>query len=365
MVKPIESTGSNITVQVFNGSRQPLCLESWPVPETLSEGQVLVSIELATICGSDLHTVTGRRSETIPCILGHEAVGRVVRADKARPSLSPGDRVTWTIADCCGSCPPCTEYRLPQKCRSLFKYGHAPINDGTGLNGCYASHIVLRKGTHIVIVPDSLSDSVVAPANCALATAVNAVSRIPAGCRCAIVQGAGLLGLYACALLHERGVENVFCVDIREQRLAQVHLFGGIAIDGRPERHACDLERIMAENPHGVDAVLEVAGAASLVPEGVRLLRPGGSYVFVGMVHPQSQLELTGEQVIRKCLTISGIHNYAPWHLDEAIRFLQQTSRKYPFEELVSPPLSLANLEDAFQMAETQRWHRVSVRPEE
>ena len=178
----------------------------------------------------------------------------------------------------------------------------------------------------------------------------------------------------------------MFCVDIQEHRLTQVESFGATPIDGRLERYALDRERILAKSPNGVDAVLETAGAASLVPEGVRLLRAGGSYVFVGMVHPQSRLDLyhllagqvkpalgmvhpqsrldlTGEQVIRRCLTISGIHNYAPWHLDEAVHFLQQTKGKYPFEKLVSPPLALADLEDAFQLAETQRWHRVSVRP--
>jgi putative phosphonate catabolism associated alcohol dehydrogenase len=357
-------TASTARVQVFDGPGRPLRLESWPVPRTLGECQVLIRIELATICGSDLHTVTGRRSEPTPCILGHEAIGRVVRAHQARTTLRPGDRVTWTIADSCGSCPPCSEHRLPQKCRALFKYGHAPVSDGTGLNGCYASHIVLRQGTHIVRVPDALSDRVAAPANCALATAVNAVSRIPAGCSSAVVQGAGLLGLYMCALLGEQGVENVFCVDIQEHRLAQVESFGAIPIDGRPERYALDRERILAKSPHGVDVVLEAAGAVSLIPEGVRLLRAGGSYVFVGLVHPQSQLDLTGEQVIRRCLTISGIHNYAPWHLDEAVRFLVQAGSRYPFADLVSPPLPLTDLEKALQMAETQRWHRVSIRPQ-
>ena len=50
----------------------------------------------------------------------------------------------------------------------------------------------------------------------------------------------------------------------------------------------------------------QVCGSSSVVSEGVRLLRPGGTYVLVGMVHPNSQLNLTGEQIIRKCLTIRG-----------------------------------------------------------
>lgn len=356
--------GASATVQIFDGPGQPLRLERWHLPETLAPGEVLVKIELATICLSDLHTVSGRRTEPTPSVLGHEAVGRVLRVGGGRQGLEPGDRVTWSIADSCGACVFCTVYGLPQKCRSLFKYGHAATHDGTGLNGCYASHIVLRKGTHIVKVPESLPDSVVAPANCALATAVNAVSRLPDSCQVVVIQGFGLVGLYACALLRDRGVPHLFCVDVLEERLDRVPAFGGVAVDGRPAQYDHSRKQILDVAPIGVDAVLETAGVAALVPEGVRLLRPGGTYVFVGMVHPDTRLELTGEQVIRKCLSIHGIHNYAPEHLSEAVRFLNRTDHRFPYASLTSPPIPLAELEHGFRMAETHRWHRVSVRPE-
>jgi putative phosphonate catabolism associated alcohol dehydrogenase len=358
-----EETKSGATVQVFDGPGQPLRLETWPLPETLAPGEVLVRIELATICLSDLHTAMGRRVEPTPCILGHEAVGRVMRVGGERKGLKPGDRVTWSIADSCGTCAFCTVHRLPQKCRSLFKYGHAATDDGTGLNGCYASHILLRRGTHIVKVPDRLPDSVVAPANCALATGVNAVSRVPGTCRTAVIQGAGMVGLYACALLHDRGVDRVFCVDVLAQRLDAIHAFGGIPVDGRPEQYDQSRQEILNAALDGVDAVLETAGAAALVPEGVRLLRPGGTYVFVGMVFPGTQLDLTGEQVVRNCLSIHGVHNYAPAHLAQGVRFLERTVDRFPYESLVSPPLPLAELERGLRMAETRQWYRVSVRP--
>ena len=43
-----------------------------------------------------------------------------------------------------------------------------------------------------------------------------------------------------------------------------------------------------------------------VITEGIKLLRPGGVYVLVGMVHPDSKLDVTGEQIIRKCITIKG-----------------------------------------------------------
>ena len=351
-------------VQIFDGPSQPLRYETHPLPAALAPGEVLVEIQLATICGSDLHTLAGRRAAPTPCILGHEAVGRVVKAGQARPDLAPGDRVTWSMVDSCGTCVSCTRNQLPEKCEHLFKYGHAALSDGAGLNGCYASHLLLRSGTHIVKVGDNLPDGVVAPANCALATMVNATSHLPAPCTTAVVQGAGLLGLYSCALLRQSGVEQIFCIDVLKTRLAQVPRFGGIPVDGRPASYPQSRRQIEAAAPHGVDVVLEVAGVAELVPEGIRLLRPGGFYVFVGMVHPETLLDLTGEQVIRKCLTLRGVHNYSPWHLDQAVEFLGNTVDHYPYQALVSPPFPLADLEQAVQAARERKYPRVSLRQE-
>ncbi len=144
-----------------------------------------------------------------------------------------------------------------------------------------------------------------------------------------------------------------------------VSQFGGIAIDGRSHKYAHDRERITTVAPRGVDAVIEVAGVKELVQEGIRLLRPGGFYGLVGMVHPDSHLGLTGEQIIRKCLTVYGIHNYGPEHLEQAVQFLDQTVDTYPYESLVSAPVSLQQLAQGIELAKTQQWSRVSVQAEQ
>lgn len=92
-------------------------------------------------------------------------------------SFQVGDRVTWSIADTCGTCPSCAQYALPQKCAQLFKYGHAAMSAGQGFNGTYATHIVLRGGTYMCRLPDALPSRHAAPANCALATVVGALSQ--------------------------------------------------------------------------------------------------------------------------------------------------------------------------------------------
>lgn len=345
---PDSATGTTARLQVFQGPGEPFLMSTAALPRTLQPGEVLVRISLATICGSDLHTVDGRRSAPTPCVLGHEAVGYVVAS--ARPGVPPGQRVTWTLADSCGHCSPCTDWHLPQKCDHLFKYGHAALHDGHGLNGCYASHILLRPGTSIFAVPDHLPDAVAAPANCALATIVNALEILPDPCSRAFVQGGGLLGIYACAWLRHLGVREVFCTDLCPQRLALVTEFGGIPLtDGMPV------------SP--VDLVVEVTGNAAVIPDGIQALRPGGHYVWAGMVHPDTKLDLTGEAVLRKCLTLRGVHNYAPHHLAAGLAFLAKNHRRLPFGKLTSPPLPLDQLNEAIALTRTRQWQRVAVQP--
>jgi len=348
-----------VQFQVFEEPDKPFQLESKEFQSELEPGEALVKIILATICGSDIHTIEGKRKEDTPCILGHEAVGEII-AINSRENFKVGDRVTWTIADSCGECPSCTEYDLPEKCDALFKYGHASVHNGSGLNGCYATHILIRKGTHMVKVPDAVSHSAVAPANCALATMVNAVSQTTTKPKRVVVQGGGLLGVYACGILKEMGVVQIYCLEVNESRFQIIKEFGAIPVDAKKENA---IQSILDETNGGIDAVFEVAGIKQLVPQGVKLLRPGGDYILVGLVHPDSDLGITGEQIIRKCIRIKGVHNYAPWHLDESVAFLERNQGVFPFEKLVSPPYKLEDIEKAVQEAQKQKWMRVSVKP--
>ena len=51
---------------------------------------------------------------------------------------------------------------------------------------------------------------------------------------------------------------------------------------------------------------IQVAGDKQLIKEGIRVVKHGGSYILVGLVHPNSELGITAEQIIRKCLTVRG-----------------------------------------------------------
>ncbi|XP_068693635.1 L-threonine 3-dehydrogenase-like isoform X1 [Montipora foliosa] len=346
---------------VFLGSHVDpfLIQEEVPIPE-LKSGEILGKIRMATICGSDLHTISGRRKEAVPSILGHEGVIELIEHKRPADSgLKKGDRLTFHVVNCCGKCERCKD-GLQQKCLSLFKYGHAAIMKNSELNGCYASHIIIHSGTHVVKVPDHLQDRIASPINCALATMISAVSGLNGrGSNretSAFIQGCGLLGIYGCVLLREAGFNKVFCSDVNVDRLDMVQKFGGIPLQAGQRT---------SEGPEdsSVDVVIEVCGVRDVIREGITLVRPGGLYVLIGMVHPDSKLDLTGEQIIRKCITIKGIHNYSPQHLDKAVSFLSRTYIKYPYKQLFSQPFKLADFQTALKLAQQQKFYRVCVVP--
>lgn len=112
-------------------------------------------VECCTACGSDLHTITGKRTEQTPTILGHEICGTVVRTgvtplgDMDGLPLQPGDRVTsWTSVSC-GDCDRCRG-GLPQKCRALAKFGHESTAERWPLSGGLAEYVHLPVGTQVM-----------------------------------------------------------------------------------------------------------------------------------------------------------------------------------------------------------------------
>ncbi len=305
----------------------------------LGDHDVLVAVEMSTICGSDVHTVQGRRTAPAPLVLGHESVGRVIATGDAGATaidgdpLRIGDRVVWSVTVSCGSCDRCVN-GLSQKCRALGTYGHDRIGLHGDLTGAFGSHVQVRAGTAIVRVPESLPASVLAPASCATATAWAAVARATrdhdldgAAVR---IHGAGLVGLTAAAIAVEHGAS----VEVRDPdpaRLALAGRFGAATLDREP------------------DVVIEASGHA--VADAIAGVATGGTVVLVGSVLPADPVPLDAEAVVRRLLTVTGVHNYTASELGEAVAFLAGRGRAYPFADAVGEVRQLAAIDEALAAA--------------
>ncbi|MBA4020517.1 MAG: alcohol dehydrogenase [Pirellula sp.] len=356
-------------VAVFHAPGQPLELREVELPQ-LAPGEVLVRVRLTTLCGSDLHTFAGSRSTPTPTILGHEIIGDVIaigegaeKRDLAGRMIRPGDRVTWSIAAHCGDCFYCT-HGLPQKCEALFKYGHERLTDERPLSGGLADHCLLTRSTPVLILPETLPDEVACLANCATATAAGAVrvGELGAGDN-VVVFGAGMLGLTMAAIARSRGAAEVIVVDVAPQRLRQALRFGATACLEFSSDAPAIVEVVRARTAErGADLVLEASGSPEAMEAALKVARIGGRIVFVGAVRPTRPIPLDAEQLVRRVLTLRGLHNYTPDDLAAAVTFLNGAP-EYPFAEFVSRPFPLAEAEAAFAAAQHGPALRTAVRP--
>ena len=355
---------------MFHETGRPLEPCRFPLPR-LADGEVLVRITCCTLCGSDVHTYQGRRSTPRPTVLGHEIMGCVAElpsgsavCDHEGRPLEIGDRVTWSVAAACGSCFFCDE-GLPQKCERLFKYGHQRISDRHPLSGGLADYCHLARGTAVFRVPAELSDAVACPANCATATAAAAMRHAGryAG-RAVLVQGAGTLGLTAAAMAASGGANEVIVCDKLAERLPRAESFGATRTVCVSEGDAALREVIeQVTSGRGVDVAIDMSGAPEAIEAGVKLLRIGGRYVWVGAVFPGRALSISAETVVRKILSIQGVHNYTPPDLRTALDFLERNHTRFPFEQLVAETFALEDADAALTHASHSGALRVAVRP--
>lgn len=341
----------------------------------LSAGEALVEVELATVCGSDVHTVQGHRSAPAPLVLGHEQVGRIVAVGEGavRADGSPlelGDRVVWTVAVSCGECDRCRR-GLSQKCRTLAKYGHERVHRGWELSGGFATHVQLRDGTGIVRVSEQLPALVAAPASCATATAVAALEaaavHVPLAGAPVLVTGAGMIGLSVAAIAREAGAEVVVS-DPDASRRVLARRFGAHAVD--PVAAAGDAEHLdsvlagfAARGLPELLVAIEASGAAPAVRTAIAAVGTGGVAVLVGSVSPGGEVALDPESVVRRLVTITGVHNYSTAQLARAVAFLERSWRSLPLDELVGATHSLDELDAALAEAATGEHVRVGVAP--
>ena len=344
----------------WDGVGRPITVVTTRAATDPGRGRILVAVDLATICGSDLHTVHGRRNAPHPGILGHEQVGRVAAIGSGARLRYPdgtdvavGDRIVWSITASCGGCRNCVR-GLTQKCLHLKKYGHEALDSGWPLNGGFASHCVVLPGTTIVAVPDSVPDAVAAPASCATATVAAVLDAADLAPRTeparVLITGAGMLGVTAAAMADAAGAWVAVC-DPDPARQETAYNFGADLVVGD------------AEEVPPVDVALELSGSPVAVEACIASLDVGGRAVLAGSVATSRAISVDPEHLVRNLISVVGVHNYRPIHLRKAVDFLSAYHDRYPFAELVDPAADLDQLDDALRGSSRSHGLRRSVCP--
>jgi threonine dehydrogenase-like Zn-dependent dehydrogenase len=329
----------------------PLALREIEIPP-LAEGQVLVEIAAAGVCGSDVHMWRGQDPRTpLPIILGHEGVGRVVETRGARRDIygqevGPGDLITWERGVTCGVCHACAVLGEPSLCSRRWVYGiYRSAQEPPYLNGCYATHIVLDARTHLIPLRQGDDPARFVAACCSGATAAHAFDLTPVRIGdTVVILGPGPLGAFAAALARANGAERIIVIGGTPERLQLcAHLGATHTLDRRassaPERRAAILDLTQGR---GADLVVEASGSVAAAHEGLDLVRHGGSLALVGFGTPVGAMSLAPfEQLVRKNVRVQGVWVSDVRHTLQAISLVRQhpeafarlVTHRFPLEE--------------------------------
>ena len=354
-------------VAILKGYGEGYDLEEHPVPEP-EPGAMVAKVALAGICGSDLHAWRGDLSETssptfsspqAPGLAqGHEMTGSVYRLGKGLTTdamgqpLREGDRICYSIHFPCFHCPICVRGSF-NMCPN--RRGALPAGEWPHFTGTFADYFYLPPNHFAFKAPPELSDEVLAPVNCAMAAVLQGLSSVGVTeGDSVVIQGAGALGISATAFAKDLGAHPIIVLDMLEHRLAVAADFGAdhtVKVDA----FASDEDRIEhvrgLAGGVGADLVVELVGKAELLPEGVAMLRRGGTFLEIGNMVWGRTVPFDPSTILqgKRIIGSAGSH---PSMIPKVLDFLVKNRERYPFERLASHKFNLADINHAFGQAD-------------
>jgi len=338
---------------------QPAVIEEITL-EPPHRGEVLVHMEAAGVCHSDLHVRDGTIPEPLPMVLGHEGVGSIVEVGPEVTRFQTGDRVVLTLVPACGSCYFCHLGR-PHLCTTSGTMAtHGVLRNGTSrlskenrtlhhFNSvsCFSEYMVIpQEGA--VKIPHDIPLEVAAVLGCAIVTGVGAVERT-AGVRPAesvAVIGCGGVGLNVIQAASLSGAHPIIAIDVHPDKLARARNFG--ATHGINARTQDVITSTQSITEYGVDWAFEVLGNPRTIEQAWELIRPGGTVVVVGLSPKGSRVSLPAfdfisEKNIRGCF-----YGSSRFHADVPIILGRIQAGRMRIDGMVSHSVPLEGLEDAF-----------------
>ncbi|MEW5916589.1 MAG: zinc-binding dehydrogenase [Gemmatimonadota bacterium] len=346
-------------------------VQEFPTP-TLEAGGVLLHVTFSEVCGTDVHLHHGRLTGVpFPIIPGHVSVGTVAALGSTINDIEgvpyrEGDSVTFLdVHGSCGRCYQCLVTKQTTRCPSRKVYGITyGIRDG--LAGGWSQAIYLKPGTHLVRLPPEVSPETFIGGGCGLVTAVHAAERgeLRVGMTVAVL-GVGPVGQSAIALAALSGAVRVIAIGDPASRLEFAKRMGAtdvIGLDTPPTERAELVRR--ATGGHGVDVVIEAAGAPDAVAQALDIVRDGGRVVIAGQytdvgdvrIHPHYQIN-------RKHVEIRGCWGSDYSHVHRAVQIAARFGDRVPWREMIGGRFGLADAGKALAAVERREVTKAVIVP--
>jgi 2-desacetyl-2-hydroxyethyl bacteriochlorophyllide A dehydrogenase len=292
---------------------QPLQMQDVPIP-AVGTGNVLVRIEAAGICHSDVHYRSGASSVgSLPQTLGHEVAGVVEEIGPQVTEVQIGDRVCLHYLLTCGHCHYCRTGNEQFCVQGQMIGKHC---DG----GC--AEYISVPARNAVRLADEVSFEQGAILMCSSSTSFHALrkGRLQAGETVAIF-GAGGLGMSAIQLAGAMGATAVYAVDINGDKLKLAQQFGAVPVDASQADPVAEIRHLTGGR--GVDVALEVIGLKQTMEQAVRSLAILGRAVLVGITEKPIEIDSYGELIGREAEVI-GASDHLLWELPVLVEYVRR-----------------------------------------
>ena len=355
---------------------------------TVGDRAALIQIGACGVCGTDLHILQGHWPRPLPWpfTLGHELAGVIVekgaalKADFTGNALEVGTKVMLPPLMSCGVCDYCRRYpNHSNRCLNPTYYGRTlPFEKPPHLWGGWAEMVYIDlnmlPATKIYRLPDNmplLLGTLAEP----LTSCVRALNRAVAvgGFRVGdtvVIQGSGPIGVLAIAAAREMGAGRVIVIGAPEEpRLALCRAFGAEATVCI-ETHESTQSRIDAVRRivggHGADLVLDCTGHRSAGPEGIEMLRDGGTFVEMGQFTDAGSIDTNWHRFCVKDINLLGSWAFTAHDIPRAIDILDRARDRYPWLSMQSRfPFTEGGIIEATQSAKAMRCVKATIVPNE
>jgi threonine 3-dehydrogenase len=323
------------------------------------EGEVLVRVHAASICGTDLHIFEWNdwaqgRIPRVPITFGHEVAGTVVAVGSEVHHIQAGAFVAAETHIACGVCSTCRTGRA-HICRNLRILG-------VDTDGAFADHVVVPAANAWIvgegIAPDHAS--VMEPFGNAVHAAFGTEGGEDLLTNPVAVIGCGPIGLFSVAIARALGAWKVFAIEPNPDRRALAGTMGAdLLIDPVAED---PVEVVMRETDGGgAEVVLEMSGNARAIDQGTRMLARGGRMSLLGLPEGPVTLDLN-DQVIFKEARILGITGREMFRTWQQTTTLLSTGR-VDISPVITHRFPLERFEEAFATAASGHAAKVIMLP--